>query len=243
MKNLVIDAGNTLIKIAVYNSADLVTLESHAGWSADDISSLLSSHPDIKSCLICSTREVPGWLRKVIEKNNISYHELSHRLPLPIRIGYETPETLGNDRIAAAAGAADRFPGQNVLAIDAGTALTIDLVSSAGLFEGGNISPGMRMRFSALHQQTFSLPDIAPDEVVPLIGKNTRDAILAGVINGLTYEIDNSINSLKNKYNDLQVIMTGGDAPFLSKRLKNTIFVEENLVLSGLNAILRNFSL
>jgi type III pantothenate kinase len=178
-----------------------------------------------------------------MKENGIIYYELSHLLPLPVKIGYETPETLGKDRIALAAGAADRFPGKNILAIDAGTALTIDLVTSEGFFVGGNISPGMRMRFAALHQQTFSLPEIEPSEEVPLIGRNTREAILAGVVNGIIYEIDNSINSLNNKYNDLHVIMTGGDAPYLSARLKNRIFVEENLVLNGLNAILRNFSI
>lgn len=241
--NFVIDAGNTLIKTAVYNYSGPVIIETHAGWSVGSVASLIDRYPEIHSCLICSTREVPDWLPGLMREKGIRYFELTHLLPLPIKIGYETPGTLGKDRIAAAAGAADRFPGRNVLAIDAGTALTIDMITGDGFFAGGNISPGLRMRFSALHQQTFSLPEIEPSDDVPLIGKNTREAILAGVVNGLTYEIDNSINSLKNKYNDLLVIMTGGDAPYLSGRLKNAIFVEENLVLNGLNAILRNFSL
>jgi type III pantothenate kinase len=243
MANLVIDAGNTLIKMAVYNSASPLKVEINSGWKADDISSLLIRYPEISSCLICSTREVPAWLRGMIDGYGITYYELSYQIPLPIGIEYDTPETLGNDRIAAAAGAAAVFPGRWVAIIDAGTALTIDLLSDKGFFVGGKISPGMRMRFSALHEQTYSLPMIEASAVVPLIGKNTREAILAGVVNGLLYEIDNSINSLKNKYNDLQVIMTGGDARYLSGRLKNAIFVDENLVISGLNAILRNFSL
>jgi type III pantothenate kinase len=241
--NFVIDAGNTLIKTAVYKATELVAAETHVEWSAISILSIIKRNPEIASCLICSTRDVPVWLPGLMKENGIIYYELSHLLPLPVKIGYETPETLGKDRIALAAGAADRFPGKNILAIDAGTALTIDLVTSEGFFVGGNISPGMRMRFAALHQQTFSLPEIEPSEEVPLIGRNTREAILAGVVNGIIYEIDNSINSLNNKYNDLHVIMTGGDAPYLSARLKNRIFVEENLVLNGLNAILRNFSI
>ncbi len=214
-----------------------------AGWAPDWIIGLIKKYPGIRNCLVCSTRDLPAWLPGLFRKENMKYNELNHLLPLPIKIGYETPETLGKDRIAAAAGAADRYPGHFVTIVDAGTALTIDLVSDKGLFMGGNISPGMRMRFSSLHQQTFSLPEIEPADEVPVIGRNTREAILAGVVNGIIYEIDNSINSLKNKYNDLHVILTGGDAPYLSGRLKNTIFVEENLVLSGLNAILRNFSL
>ena len=240
--NLVIDAGNTLIKTAVYNKDNLLIVDTHPIWSAEEIVSLLSRYPKIRSCLICAVREVPAWLPELMRSKSIGYHELTHLIPLPIKIGYETPGSLGKDRIAAAAGAAALFPGRNVLAIDAGTALTIDLITEKGLFAGGNISPGLRMRFSALHQQTFSLPEMEPAEEVPLIGKNTREAILAGVVNGLIYEIDNSINSLNNKYNDLHVIMTGGDAVYLSARLKNTIFTEENLVLNGLNAILRNLS-
>lgn len=240
--NLVIDAGNTLIKTAVYNPSGLSFIETHQGWWPEAIVSLIEGHPGIRSCMICSTREIPDWLPEIMKEHGIQYSELSHLLPLPITLGYETPETLGKDRIASAAGAADRFPGRNVVVIDAGTALTIDLITDKGFFAGGNISPGMRMRFAALHQQTFGLPEIEPADTIPLIGRNTREAILAGVVNGLIYEIDNSINSLKNKYNDLLVIMTGGDTRYLLPRLKNTIFVEENLVLSGLNAILRNFS-
>jgi len=240
--NLVIDEGNTLIKTAVYDPTELLSMSSARGWSPGIIESLLESFPGITNCLTCSTREIPDWLSKLLTLKNIRYYELSHELPLPISIGYESPETLGKDRIAAAAGAANLFPGFNVVIVDAGTALTIDLITDKGFFVGGNISPGMRMRFNALHQQTFSLPEIEPTESVPLLGRNTREAIIAGVVNGLIYEIDNSINSLKNKYNDLHVIMTGGDAHYLSPRLKNTIFAEENLVLSGLNAILRNFS-
>jgi type III pantothenate kinase len=240
--NLVIDAGNTLIKSAVYNQRDLISIESHPDWSAGWISMLLSRYPEITACLVSATRELPGWLPTLMAGKEIRCTILTHEVPLPIMIGYDTPGTLGKDRIAAAAGAADLFPGMNVLAIDAGTALTFDLVSAGGVFEGGNISPGLRMRFAALNQQTFSLPVVEPSNEVPLIGKNTREAILAGVVNGIIYEIDNSINSLKNKYNDLTVIISGGDARYLAGRLKNTIFVEENLVLSGLNAILRNFS-
>ncbi len=240
--NFVIDAGNTLIKTAVYNSADLKSTELHTGWLTGPILATINQYP-VTSCLVCATREIPVWLSEMMLENNIRYYELSHLLPLPIKIDYETPATLGKDRIAAAAGAADHFPGKNIVVVDAGTALTIDLITGEGFFAGGNISPGMRMRFSALHQQTFSLPEVEAAEHVPLIGKNTHEAILAGVVNGLIYEIDNSINSLNNKYNDLHVIMTGGDAPYLAARLKNRIFVEENLVLNGLNAILRNFSI
>jgi type III pantothenate kinase len=239
---LVADAGNTRIKLAVFNGGKMVHLQIHREWSSTEIVGMLRLFPGIERSLFCAVREVPDWLPIVLNSHSIIYQELNHNTPLPIRIGYHTPETLGHDRIAVAAGAADQFPGTNVLAIDAGTALTIDLVTAEGEFPGGTISPGLRMRFAALHQHTFSLPEVQPEDEIPLIGLNTHDAILAGVVNGMIYEIDNSINSLKNKYNDLHVILTGGDAGYLSKHLKNTIFVNENLVLSGLNSILQGFS-
>ncbi|MFH0761298.1 MAG: type III pantothenate kinase [Bacteroidota bacterium] len=239
---LVADAGNTRIKLAVFDGGKMVHLQVHREWSSASIVDLLRLFPGIERSLFCAVREVPDWLPIVLNSHNVIYQELNHTMPLPIRIGYQTPETLGHDRIAVAAGAADQFPGTNVLAIDAGTALTMDLVTADGDYPGGTISPGLRMRFSALHQQTFSLPEVKPEDDIPLIGLNTHDAILAGVVNGMIYEVDNSINSLKNKYNDLNVILTGGDARYLSSHLKNTIFVNENLVLNGLSSILRNFS-
>lgn len=236
--NLIIDAGNTRIKLAVYDQSKLVHMRMIPDWSARAIESLCSQFKNLQAAISCSVREIPDWLPSFLTVRGIVLMDLTYRLSLPVRLDYGSPETLGKDRIAGAAGAAATFPGNPVIIADAGTALTIDLVTAEGVFLGGNISPGMQMRFAALHEQTYSLPLVAPEEEVPLIGRNTREAILAGVVNGMIYEIDNSINSLKNKYNDLRVILTGGDADYLSKRLKNSIFVSENLVLHGLNIIL-----
>ena len=242
MSYLVADAGNSRIKWGIYDSGIWLGIESHNDWSEESIISLLHKYPGVEAGMFCSVREVPPWLSTFFITRNIAWHELTHEFPLPIEIGYETPETLGRDRIALAAGAAAMFPGKNVLAIDAGTALTYELITSDGKYPGGNISPGLRMRFEALHQNTFSLPKVSPGQAPPLIGKNTREAILSGVVNGMVYEIDNSINSLKNKNNELTVILTGGDAVYLTGLLKKPIFVDENLVLFGLCTILRNFS-
>jgi len=242
MRYIVADAGNSRIKWGIFDSGEWLSIEIHDSWSEGKIRTLLDRFPDIRSGMYCSVREVPSWLGIFFQKQGIHWIGLTHDLPLPVRIGYETPATLGRDRIALAAGAAAMFPGKNILAIDAGTALTYELITAEGEYPGGNISPGLRMRFAALHQQTFSLPSVTPQMAPPLIGKNTRDAILAGVVNGILYEIDNSINSLKNKYNDLIVILTGGDATYLSELLKNPIFVDENLVLFGLCTILRHLS-
>lgn len=236
--NLIIDAGNTRIKFALFDSSQMIWHDTVSDWSEEKINHILDQNPDINKVIISTVREIPKWLTLVFTHRRISFTEMSVLLPMPVTIGYKTPETLGKDRIAAVVGGRMLFPGKPVLVIDAGTAITYDLVLADGFYPGGNISPGMRMRFTALHEQTFSLPAVEPSGEVPLIGRDTPEAIRAGVINGLIYEIDNSINSLRNKYNELEVILTGGDAGFLSELVKNTIFVSDNLVLMGLNSIL-----
>jgi type III pantothenate kinase len=236
--NLIIDAGNTRIKLAVFDPVNLVHVRIIPEWSAVVVESVCTQFTDLQAAITCAVRSVPDWLPQTLASRGIDLVDLTYQSKLPVKLLYGSPETLGRDRIAGAAGAAALHPGKPVVVVDAGTALTIDLVTADGEFIGGNISPGINMRFAALNNYTFNLPLVAPEEEVPLLGQNTREAILAGVINGITYEIDNSINSLKNKYNDLRVILTGGDAEYLSKRLKNTIFVSENLILLGLNIIL-----
>lgn len=165
---------------------------------------------------------------------------LDHKTPVPINNRYLTPETLGFDRLAAAVGAATVYPGANVLAIDAGTAITYEFVDAQNNYRGGNISPGMEMRFRALHHFTGKLPMIESKMPVSFLGNTTSEAIKAGVIEGMIFEIDGYINTLKKSHHDLKIIITGGDAIFFDKKLKNSIFVNLNLTLHGLNRILRH---
>jgi type III pantothenate kinase len=174
-----------------------------------------------------------------ILKSKLSYFLwLDETVPVPVRIEYETVKTLGKDRIAAVAGAGYLQPGQNLLVIDAGTAITYELVEAAGIYKGGNISPGLTTRFRSLNRFTKQLPLVQEQAQVPLIGTSTESAILAGVVNGITFEMDGYIDALKVKYNDIYVYLTGGHAFYFENRLKNRIFVAPNLVLLGLNRIL-----
>jgi len=166
--------------------------------------------------------------------------ELDHHTDLPIENVYESPETLGKDRLAAAVGANELFPDQNILVIDAGTAITFDLVSERNQFVGGNISPGLEMRFKALNHFTGKLPWVRPSDEFEFIGKNTTDAIRAGVQNGMIYEIGQTIERFNRNYQNLQIIMTGGDSNFFDKKLNYSIFVHFNLTLIGLNRILEH---
>jgi type III pantothenate kinase len=160
------------------------------------------------------------------------------QLKLPFTIEYRTPHTLGNDRIAAVAAANAQFPGQNCLVIDAGTAITFDLIDSQNVYRGGNISPGLSMRFQALHTFTQKLPLIEQSGETPLLGYSTETAIRSGVIWGVVFEIERYINELKGMYPNLQIMLTGGDSVFLADKINYPIFVDEFLVLKGLNRIL-----
>ena len=161
-----------------------------------------------------------------------------NQVRLPIDIRYRTPETLGSDRIAAAVGANWLRPDRNLLVIDAGTAITYEIVEAPGVYAGGNISPGMITRFRALHHFTEKLPLVDEEEQIPLVGTTTETAIQAGVVNGIVYEMDGYIDTIRKKYLDIFVFLTGGHAFYFERRLRNSTCVAMNLVLDGLNRIL-----
>ena len=157
---------------------------------------------------------------------------------LPITIKYKTPHTLGKDRIAAVVGAYYLQPNRNILIIDAGTCITYELLEASGSYLGGNISPGMTTRFKALNDYTKKLPLVNEREEVPCWGTCTEDAIRAGVVNGIVFEMDGYIDKAKELYSDVLVFLTGGHSFYFESRLKNFIFADINLVLTGLNRIL-----
>ncbi len=157
---------------------------------------------------------------------------------VPLINRYKTPETLGKDRLALAVGAVTKFPGENILAIDAGTTITYEFITNNNEYLGGAISPGIKMRFKALNNFTGKLPLITEIETDHLIGHDTKTSIQSGVLNGVIKEIDGIIDEYKNRFGALKVLVTGGDYIYFVKKLKNSIFATPNLVLEGLNKIL-----
>jgi len=237
--NLVIDLGNTYSKIAVCNGTEIIETVISEKVSNKEIAYFISGYPDLKGAIISSVVNHSRELIDYLDASFDTFLELTNTTPLPLVNLYKTPETLGYDRIAAVSGAHTIFPGKNVLVIDAGTAITFDMVTAAGEYIGGNISPGLNMRFKALHKFTNRLPLLTPEENnIKLIGKSTHEAITSGVINGLDYEIKGYISALSKEYKNLQIVLTGGDANSFDKRLKNSIFVVAHLNLIGLNRIL-----
>jgi type III pantothenate kinase len=217
--NLIIDIGNTRAKAAVFDRGVLV--------EAGDAAALMAKYP-VGRAIVSSVRGVPQWVPE-------GALVLDAATPIPLKNLYRTPATLGADRLAAAVGAHTIFPDDDVLVVDFGTALTVDLVTREGEFAGGNISPGMSMRLRALHEQTASLPLVEPPQGdIPLLGTTTAEAIGAGVVSGMLHEVE----GYARRFPDAKIIFTGGDAKFFAERTKSTTFVHEELVLKGLNRIL-----
>lgn len=158
---------------------------------------------------------------------------------VPFFNNYGSPRSLGVDRIALAAAAAVNYPKKNVLVIDAGTCITFEFKNANDEYLGGAIAPGIQMRFKALHDYTAKLPLVSLASVEDFIGNNTETSILSGVVNNVVQEIDGVINQYLARFEDLTVILTGGDTLFLAERVKNTIFANPNFLLEGLNAIFR----
>jgi len=235
---LVIDIGNSLIKWAIFDGWTIIDNDAYEDFKQKDFGKLFDTY-SVKSCILSSVRkpmqEMESFLR---EKTKLLI--LDHNTKLPFNNKYLTPKTLGRDRIAAMAAASLQFSKKNVLVIDAGTSITYDFLNDENEYLGGGISPGLTMRFNALNQFTDNLPSVnfkvgtLPD----LIGNNTDTSILSGVVVGFIKEIDGIINEYKLRYNNLTIIVTGGDHKYFDKLLKNKTFAAPNFVMEGLKGIL-----
>lgn len=165
--------------------------------------------------------------------------DITWQCPLPVEIGYDTPATLGMDRVVGAIGAMDLAGTAPVLSIDAGTAITYDFIDKNGVFQGGGIAPGMRLRFRALDEFTAALPLVEAEGTLELVGSTTEKAIRSGVVNGLVAEIDGLISRYRETFGaEVSAVLTGGDAEFLGNHLKNLNFVNPFALLRGINRVL-----
>jgi type III pantothenate kinase len=235
--NLIVEQGNTATKVAVYQRDKLIKAVVYKAFEASDASLLFEQYP-LENGIFSTVKEPDKMLTDTLSGRLKKFLFFDGLVKLPLRISYRTPETLGKDRIAAAAGAHYLHPEGNVLVIDAGTAITYEIVEASGNYIGGNISPGLTTRFKALHQFTAKLPLVKETGQVPLVGTSTETAIVAGVVNGIVYEMDGHIDAIRKVYPDIFVFLTGGHSFYFEKRLKNAIFAAINLVLTGLNRIL-----
>jgi len=236
--NLVIDIGNTRTKFSVFNRGEVLITVPVDEFLPEHIEVLQNEHPGLQKVILSTVKDYSMKLKTALQNKFEYFIELGANTPLPIENCYKTPETLGKDRIAAAVGGFDLYPNTNLLIIDAGTAITYDIVNDKHQYLGGNISPGIEMRFKALHQFTGKLPMIKQQNFSKLYGTSTEEAMRAGVQNGVVFEIDRAIDTFKEFYQNLKVIITGGNTEFFDNKLKNSFFVNFNLTALGLNRIL-----
>ncbi|MBQ0141832.1 MAG: type III pantothenate kinase [Prevotellaceae bacterium] len=236
--NLCIDIGNSAIKAGVFEGKTLLK-DIHKKYHDTSWIKSFVEGVDIEKCIVSSVVDFTDENKKDIEDVCKNFVMLTHNTPIPIKNLYATPETLGTDRLAAAVGAYDETHSNTVI-IDMGTAITYDIVTEAGEYLGGNISPGMRLRFAALHDYTAKLPLITRNGNLPKFGTDTETAIRCGVMRGIEYEISQFISEMSKKFPKLLVFLTGGSEIDFEDYVKKRIFVNKNLVLKGLNVILSN---
>ena len=231
--NLIIDFGNTSTKAAVFEEDTMQQL-----WTDARLEDLVKKSRDYDvDNIFVSTVSVAK--KDIAQAFDQEVGFLSHETPVPFKNNYTTKETLGLDRIAAVAGATMYCDNQHCLIIDIGTCITYDFLSSDLVYEGGSISPGLDMRFRALHELTAGLPLVSFDPDSPLIGKSTRTSITSGVLFGMEGEMQEMIRRYTTDFENLKTILCGGGAKFFENRLKGAIFAAPELVLRGLNRILR----
>ncbi len=232
--DIVIDIGNTRSKLGVFLNGGihkLFQVEGNVNLNDPIFSDLI---PD--RIIVSSGNQFLPEFPETWQHSEVLIFNSATRLP--IVNDYETPETLGKDRIAAAVGAHFLYPGRNMLSIDCGTCITYDFVDAEGVYRGGSISPGLSMRFAAMNHYAPVLPLETPDMEAKLPGRNTRDALRTGVQNGIIFEMNGQIEFYASNWANLGVVLCGGDAPFFVNRLNYMIFANQNLVLIGLHQIL-----
>ncbi len=238
LRNLVIDSGNTRVKTALFENGKLLRKWTSESFDGEEILDRATNHA-VENVILSTVGSTPSQAWEEEMSRRFYYRQLDIATPLPIDNRYDTPATLGKDRLAAVIGAWALYPGRNCLVVDAGTCMTLDVVSSEGAYLGGNISPGIQMRLRAMHEYTARLPlvDEGSGEG-PVLGRSTETALQNGGVLGAALEIDALRIRLMDQFSDLLVVITGGDASVLANRVKSRIFEHSNLVLEGLNKIL-----
>lgn len=231
---LAVDIGNSRVKTAVFENTSLIEYFVFEKADAEKyFQKIFQKHPKITDVIQSSVAnelffDLP---------NHVLQHKIDHHWDFPFQNEYETPATLGIDRMVLAAGAVLKYPSQNRLVIDAGTCITYDICNQNDVYLGGAISPGLKLRYDALHNFTAKLPLLTVSDPASAIGSSTAGSIHSGVVNGVVHEINGFIAQYAEKHSNFIIILTGGDTDFLADRVKYTIFANSNFLLESLNHI------
>ncbi len=235
--NLCVDIGNTRVKIGLFRGKKLLEQSIWTAWTLQELIDF-GNQAGVKNVLFSTVAEPDPDMQ---EQMSAYFHtlELSANTPLPFENRYATPETLGKDRLAAVAGAQALFPGEHCLVIDFGTCIKYDLITAAGLYLGGNIAPGAKMRIKAMHHFTARLPEVPMEMPEDFTGNNTTSALQNGALRGMALEIEGFVGLFAQKHQPLRLLLTGGDAHFFEPYLNISNHTNvPDLTLHGLNNIL-----
>lgn len=233
--NLVIDIGNSRIKYAHFDGQEMTYFEV---VSKRSIKKIYASIRNLKVDHVIIAHSGKLDERLLESFRDYPLLVLDQDTPLPIAIEINHPHTIGRDRLASAIGARLRSPDDATLIIDMGTCITMNIVSNEGVFIGGNISPGLKMRLKAMHHFTAKLPMVEVEVPNDIIGTDTKTALQNGGLRGAFYEIETFIDLMKARYDVKSIFLTGGDASYFEEFTNNAIFARPYLVLEGLNEIL-----
>lgn len=235
--NLALDIGNTRTKSGLFEGNELVEQAIWAHWTLADLY-MSGNRAKVERIIVSSVAEPDGAMLEMLSKH-FKVLELTHRTSLPFENRYKTPETLGKDRLAGVAGAHFLFPGKNCLVVDCGTCIKYDMLTGDGVYHGGNIAPGARMRIQAMHHFTARLPEVEMEMPNDFTGYSTETALQNGALRGAVLEIQGFARLFEQRHGTLQIILTGGDAAFFQAQLDiDNLIVEPDLTLFGLNHIL-----
>ena len=232
MTVLSVDLGNTRTKLGVYKDGSLIQTRI---LSSLQLNSLKQDYPNSKVAVSnVSKNEHIHSLKKNFRDD---FFELTYSVRLPFEMCYDTPYTLGKDRISNAAALVDLSIDKPKLCVDIGTCIKFDFVDQNNRYFGGSISPGLRLRLAALNQKTENLPNLDFKKPSSFIGNNTNQSILSGVYFGMLNEIEGMIDQYLAKYPEMNIIITGGDAIHFDFNQKYSIFADENFTLGGIYQI------
>ena len=234
-KTICFDFGNTRLKGGVFEESDIKEAFNLADDEPSTITTLLDKYQPQKTILSSVINHNPAIEDLLASRSR--FHKLSHLTKVNFTTPVGKPESIGADRLALSAAAVHFFPGKNNLVIGLGSCITYNFINQYHQFIGGSISPGMEMRFKALNQYTEKLPLVDPDWSFPLLGYDTKTNILGGVIGGMSFEMDGFINAYNSKYDNFNVVLTGGDSSYFARRLKYKIFADSNFLFKGLYAL------
>ena len=235
IKTICFDFGNTRLKAGVFENEIFTGEVSLPDDEIPTIEKLLVTYKPQKT-ILSSVIDHNAAIENLLAAKT-KFHKVTHLTKLNFTTPVGKPETIGADRLALAAAAVHFYPGKNNLVISLGSCITYNFINQYHQFIGGSISPGMEMRFKAMHNFTAKLPLVQPQWNFPLIGYDTKTNIQSGVIAGITYEISGFIGSYAEKYGNFNVVLTGVDTTYFAGELKNKIFADSNFLFKGLYAL------